>query len=173
MLLHTDRIRLRNMESIKDIEAIRKIRNDASTVNRFFSYRYITEESQLEWFNNVKLDYTEINWVIELLENKDIVGTLALINIDWRNRNAEYARLIINPSYRRMGLAFEAETLMLEYAFDYLNLHKIYCMAFMDNTDVINLHFKTGFKKVGIYSDHIFRDGKYQDIILLEQIRRF
>ena len=80
MLLHTDRIRLRNMESIKDIEAIRKIRNDASTVNRFFSYRYITEESQLEWFNNVKLDYTEINWVIELLENKDIVGTLALIN---------------------------------------------------------------------------------------------
>jgi len=166
--------------STDDIELIRLWRNEPETIDSFFSYDLITKEKQLEWYNNISKDTTQINWVIKYMEYKpklpvvmggQTIGTIALQNIDLRNGKAEYVRLLIHENYRKKGFAFVAENLMLEYAFHYLNLNKIYCYTFTDNEPINKLHLKTGFKIIGVHKNHIYKKGRYSDVNIMEILK--
>lgn len=158
----------------EDNDRLRRWRNDPDIAIRFFSQDFISKEKQEEWFIKTISNPKELNWLI-YRSNKFLtehcVGTIALVNIDLRNRKAEYARLLIDKRYRNNGYAYEAEHEVMKYAFQYLNLNKIYCEAFVDNIEVIQLHHKTGFKDVGVLRNHIFRDGEYRDVLVLELMR--
>jgi RimJ/RimL family protein N-acetyltransferase len=157
----------------EDSDFLRNLRNDLVTFNYFFNYNYISKEKQAYWIKNAIEDNNQINFIIkELTKNSWYsVGTLALQNIDYRNRKAEYVRLLIDKNYRGGGIAYQAEKLLLEYSFNYLNLNKIYCQTYIDNEAVINLHLKTGFKKIGIHKNHIYREGKYIDVQIMEILK--
>jgi len=157
----------------EDSDFLRNLRNDLVTFNYFFNYNYISKEKQKDWINNAINDNNQINFIIqELIKNSWwAVGTLALQNIDWRNKKVEYVRLLIDKKHRGKGIAYKAEKLLLDYAFNYLNLNKIYCQTYIDNEAVINLHLKTGFKKIGIHKNHIYREGKYIDIQIMEILK--
>lgn len=160
---------------------LRGLRNDPETLKYFFNYNYISEEQQSDWINKAINDDNQKNFIIKNNYNinyinsvgafKDYLGTLAIQNIDWRNKKAEYVRLLIDKDYRGKGIAYQAEKLLLDYAFNYLNLNKIYCQTYIDNEAVINLHLKTGFKKIGIHKNHIYREGKYIDIQIMEILK--
>lgn len=169
-------ISLRLIEK-EDNDRLREWRNNPIIANRFFSQDFISKDKQEEWFNKSTNSKKELNWIISLTHMiyGDYfiykIGTIALIDIDMRNRKAEYARLLIDPSFRRKGYAYEAEQLVMNYGFNYLNLNKIYCYDYKDNHEVNNLHYKTGFRMAGEFKNHIFRDGKYEDVIILELMR--
>lgn len=157
-----------------DNDTLRKWRNTPEIARRFFSQDFISIEKQEQWYEKISNNPKEINWIIKASKDDVLVftvGTAALIDIDLRNRKAEYARLLIDPKFKRKGFAFDAEKKILEFGFNYLNLNKIYCYDFGDNIEVNNLHYKTGFKKVGAFKQHIFREGKYEDVIILEIMR--
>ena len=63
-----------------------------------------------------------------------MVGFVYLNNIDWFSRNAEFGILIGERSKHGKGLAREALSLLVGYAFESLNLHKLYLrvVAFND-----------------------------------------
>ncbi len=169
-MLQGKRIRLRALE-FYDGEQLRNWRNDPEIANKFFSQDSISSVHQDKWMEKIIERENGFEWIIELISPQTTIGTLGIENIDYRNGHAEYVRHIIDKKYRRQGYAYEAEMLMLEYAFNYLNLNKIYCKAFCDNKEVVGLHYKTGFKDVGIWKQHIFRDGEHRDVILLEVLR--
>jgi RimJ/RimL family protein N-acetyltransferase len=165
-MLQGKHLRLRALE-LSDGEKLRAWRNDPEIANKFFSQDTISSTRQNTWMEMILNRTNGIEWMIELSPHITI-GTLGIEQLDYRNRHAEYVRLIIDKQYRQQGNAYEAEMLMLEYAFKYLNLNKIYCKAFCDNLEIVKLHYKTGFKEVGIWKEHIFRDGLYRDVLLLE-----
>jgi len=170
-MLQGERIRLRALE-FSDGSQLRTWRNDPEIADKFFSQDSISSMRQGNWMEMIVNRSTGFEWMIELKDSSTVIGTLGIELIDYRNSNAEYVRHIIDKNYRRLGYAYEAEMLLLEYSFNYLNLNKIYCKAFSDNLEVINLHYKTGFKEVGIWKEHIFRNGHYRDVLLLEVLRR-
>lgn len=157
--------------TVEDADIIRDWRNNPEAALWFFSYQNISHSMQVDWINTHNKKEDEVNWIIYLTEKNTPIGTLSLIDIDNRNKNAEYARLIVDPLYKGKGYAYIAEMLLLEYAFNYLNLNKVHCKTYVDNTMVINLHKKTGFKEVGIMKNHIYRDGKYIDINIFELLK--
>lgn len=169
-MLEGKHIILRAMEYDDAIDII-KWRNATSSKDKFFSFKKISSQEQLEWMKKHMFSQNEFNWIIEEKTTLAKVGTLALENIDYRNGNAEYVRLIIEEKFREKGFAYEAEVLMLEYAFNYLRLNKVFCKTFLHNEAINKLHLKTGFIEVGKMRKHIFLDGEYKDILIYEILR--
>lgn len=96
----------------------------------------------------------------------DIVGRCGLTRVDWKNRVAELAIMIGTP-YRGRGYGSEAMALLCDFCFREMNLHKLKVSVFAFNQAAVRCYEKNGFVREGVLRNEIFRDGEYQDVILL------
>src|SRR5690606_14253405 len=65
----------------------------------------------------------EIVFAVILRQTGALIGGVELTDINHFHRRAETGAGIYIPEYRNQGLGTEAKNLLLEYAFDHLNLH--------------------------------------------------
>src|SRR5690606_33880262 len=93
------------------------------------------------------------------------IGNVALQSINWVSRNAEFAILLGNKKYWGGGYGEEAAKLIVEYGFNRLNLHRIYCGTFHDNNGMIRLAGKLKMKEEGRRREGFFKDGRFVDVI--------
>ena len=95
-------------------------------------------------------------------EEDEYLGTISLKDISIVNKTAEYAISMRRAAWGH-GYAFEASMLLLEKAFCYYGLHRVFLTVFADNERAIHLYEKCGFKKEGQLRKHIHKDGEYVD----------
>ncbi|MDF2436353.1 MAG: GCN5-related N-acetyltransferase [Bacteroidota bacterium] len=103
-------------------------------------------------------------------ENKAI-GSIDLFDFDPNNMRAGIGILIADKTDRRKGYASEALTLLVNYCFEILNLHQVYCNITTDNESSILLFQKHGFQITGIKKQWIRSGSGYKDELLLQLIR--
>ncbi|MGY6129493.1 UDP-4-amino-4,6-dideoxy-N-acetyl-beta-L-altrosamine N-acetyltransferase (plasmid) [Paraburkholderia strydomiana] len=168
-MLKSNRIKLRAIEE-GDLPLIASWRSDPQVYEYFYEFLPISSRQQRNWFEKQLQDTSEINLVVSNLSGIAI-GTVSIYHIDRRNRKAEWGRLIIgDPAARSGGIGAEIEALILQYAFEHLNLHKLYCEVLVENEKVVSLHKKFGFREEGILRDHAFKAGKYADAVILAML---
>lgn len=168
-MLNSKRIRLRAIEE-SDLALIATWRSDPAVYEFFYEYLPISARQQRNWYEKQLGNSSEINLVVAKLDGAPI-GTVSIYHIDRRNRKAEWGRLIIgDPEMRSGGYGAEIETLILQYSFEHLNLHKLYCEVLVENENVVAMHKKFGFKEDGILRDHAFKDGRYVDVVALSMV---
>jgi RimJ/RimL family protein N-acetyltransferase len=90
----------------------------------FFSPFLINPGGQKEWYKNILADRNRVVLMIDTLEGKT-VGMVSLVDIDWRNQLCEGGQFILDPDQRTHGYALEAATLVINYAFEELNISRI------------------------------------------------
>jgi len=73
--------------------------------------------------------------------------------------------LIFDKDAIGKGIGFEACSLMVDYAFNRLNAHRVWLGVNADNELAINCYKKVGFKEEGRLRDEIFYHGKYVDAV--------
>ena len=110
-------------------------------------------------------DETKIVLAINDSKSLKHIGNISLQSIDWINRNCEIAFLLGNKDFWSKGIMKEAGDLLINHAFQNLNLHRIYCGTSSNNIGMQKLATKLGMKKEGVRKDSIFNDGRYYDII--------
>lgn len=98
-------------------------------------------------------------------ENDRHVGNIALQQISTKNRNAELAILIGEPSVYGKGIGYEAGMLLVSYAFDTLKLHRLYCGTHSENLAMQHLACKLGMREEGRRREAIFKNGKFADVV--------
>ncbi|MFD2924738.1 GNAT family N-acetyltransferase [Halobacillus naozhouensis] len=103
-------------------------------------------------------------YMIELNDQDKSIGIVSLINIDYKNRNAECIIDIGEKDYWSNGYGREAMGLVLNYSFLEMNLHKVYLRVFSFNHRAIKLYEKVGFVKEGEHKDHLFRNGQWHGV---------
>lgn len=91
------------------------------------------------------------------------VGNIKLI-IDWKMRKAEVGQLIDKKHWNK-GYGSFARKLIIKYAFEVLNLHRVWCGCARGNVGSIRVCQKAGMTQEGILIDDQFVNGKYQDAI--------
>ncbi len=99
-------------------------------------------------------------------------GIVSLVNIDYKNRNAECIIDIGEKEYWGKGYGAEGMKLLLDFAFNEMNLHRLALNVFSFNEKAIHLYKKLGFQIEGSSRESLFRDGKWHDVIqmgLLQQ----
>ena len=66
-------------------------------------------------------------------------------------------------SAKGKGVASRASKLLLEYAFNTLNLNKVYLYTEFDNVNAQRLFEKLGFEKEGLIKDDLIFNGRKVD----------
>jgi UDP-4-amino-4,6-dideoxy-N-acetyl-beta-L-altrosamine N-acetyltransferase len=161
-------IKLREVRE-EDIKLFWKWKNDAQYYKYFYDLIPITWQEQQEWILKILSDPSELIFTIALNQKDSVaIGTVGFQHIDRRNRKAEWGRWIIGSREQApRGAGKEVEFLMLEYAFEHLGLNKLYCEVLTSNKMVVNLHKRFGFVEEGLFKEHIFKQGKFVDVIFL------
>lgn len=109
--------------------------------------------------------------IIDKQEDKHI-GNITLSDIDYINRRSDWGIIIGERDYWNKGFSKEASFLLLNHAFDSLNLHRIYSGTTVENIGGQKLMESMGMIKEGIRREHIYKNGKYIDIVEYGVLRR-
>ena len=120
----------------------------------------IGERDWLE--NSSKNTESRIFDIIELKDNK-LIGVISLENFNWIERSAVLGVFIGDRNFRNNGYGPEAINLLLEYGFEYLNLHSIRLELLSINERAHKCYLKCGFKDTGCNREQVFLNGKYYD----------
>lgn len=166
------RVYLRALE-ISDVDKLVKWRNDLEVTNSLGGNTfYVSSLRETEWVKNAILnDERNIKLAICLFENNQHIGNINLTSINWINRAAEYSIMIGAKDHWGKGYGNEASYLILKYAFEEVNLHRIYLTVREDNSKAINLYRKIGFKEEGILRESVFKNNKYVNMIFMSILK--
>jgi RimJ/RimL family protein N-acetyltransferase len=100
-------------------------------------------------------------------ETNNHIGNVKLGPINWINRTTNFGLMIGDKASWGKGYAQESFILLLKFAFEKLNLHKIWDMAIVSNVASIKANQKAGFKIEAELKKHVFKNGKYEDVVVL------
>jgi ribosomal-protein-alanine N-acetyltransferase len=100
------------------------------------------------------------------------VGNVGLYSINWIMRTAEVRVVIGEKELWGRGYASDAYRLLIGYAFDRLNLRRVYAGARADHAASIMALKKLGFVEEGRRREHFLRDDQPYDILDLGLLRR-
>lgn len=141
-------------------------------ITRFLSCRLpVTEVEEKEWVEHLygNLDQL-IPFVIVLKGKRSLadrpIGTIQLHQIDRESGTALKGMAIGETDCWNLGYGTEANMLLLEFAFNTLNLRKIYSHVFSTNKTNIRCNTKCGFVHEATLSKHHFREGEYVDELI-------
>ncbi|MCF6136308.1 GNAT family N-acetyltransferase [Pseudalkalibacillus berkeleyi] len=119
------------------------------------------------WFDRNSTDDSRMDLIICLQEGNQRIGDIAMMDIDHLNRNAIVRIAIFEGDKLGKGYGTEAMSLLLEYGFEVLNLHRVGLDVFAFNTRGIKSYEKLGFQQEGVIRDQLYYDGEYHDSILM------
>ena len=126
------------------------------------------QERQVE--DMLKPDVESKIFVVETLAG-EAIGECGLRNFNWVSRNAELIITIGDKRYWGKGYGTEAVSLVLEIAFDRLNLHGVNLTTLATNERALRCYEKCGFAREGLFRERSFVDGSYVDVIAMGILR--
>ncbi len=124
-----------------------------------------TLEKQKEWFDRYIKNSDRKMFVIE--SDGRLVGNVGLTDISETDCNAGLFIVIGEKEYWGKGIGEQAIHFILDFAFNQLNLHKVWLYVCDANIGAINLYEKCGFKQEGRLKQMWRIDGEYYDEIVM------
>jgi RimJ/RimL family protein N-acetyltransferase len=92
-----------------------------------------------------------------------VIGVAHVGRISSSNRNCQVSVTIGDQVDRGHGNGRAALTMLLDYCFETLEMHRVSADAFAYNDPWITLLEKAGFKREGVERDYLYRDGRFWD----------
>ena len=162
-MINSNRLVLRALEK-DDLEFLHVLHNSFQNMSYFFEEPFETLRELEELFEKHLYNPSERRFVVELKGTRQLVGVLSLVEIDNINRNAE-VDIIISEAFRGKGFGREAFLLVVKYAFDVLNLYKLYLEVLPSNTVGRSIYEHFGFQDESLLKEHYYVDGQYVDAV--------
>ena len=125
-----------------------------------------TENFEEEWIKKLGSDDKDIVLAIETIEGV-FIGLMGVHNIDWKNRICTTGAILGEKEYWGKGYGTDAKMVLLDYIFNTLNLHKVCSQVVAFNKRSLNYSLHCGYKIEGTRRKHMFKKGRYWDVIEL------
>lgn len=147
-LLQKDTISLRALE-LSDLDVLFRWENNPSVWLVSGTTVPFSRELLTQYIQCAEQDIFSVRQLRLIIENDGLAtGAVDLFEFDPLNRHAGVG-ILIDPLFRRSGLALTALKLVEEYARKRLHLHQLYCNITDDNIPSIKLFTKAGYKLGG------------------------
>ena len=169
-MLADDLLYLRKLEE-GDLERTWHWINDPGIFLKIGSRVPISRKEQKAWFDQLSASKEKIVLAICLRESDLHIGNVSLDSIDDRNRAARLSIFLGEAQRRRASLGSRALSLVIYYAFNFLNLNRIWCKATAGDPGIVRFYESFGFRQEGVMRQHEFVDGSYVDKIIFGLIR--
>lgn len=165
-------IYLRALE-INDFVSINRWRNDELIAKYLASNHYFvsSEREKVSIEKKIFDDSNHLYLGICEIKTNVLVGYCSINNIDLRNCKAEWGGTLIGKESFGKGYGLESARLMLRYLFDEYPIHKCHTSCLEGHPKTSELFKKLGFKEDGILRDEIYKNGKYNNVVLYSILR--
>lgn len=143
-------------------------RNSPEVRANMYTRHVITMQEHIGWWERTKESKAHRYFMYELAGKP--LGVVGFVGIDLVNQNSSWA-FYASPDAPK-GTGSKMEYLALEYAFEELDLNKLYCEVLDFNASVVKLHKKFGFSIEGILRSQHKVDSEFVDIYRLGILRK-
>lgn len=133
----------------------------------------ITEINEIEWYEELLKSKSDKTIYFAIADKQEsLLGFIFLNNINYTNKNCYLGIVIGKKDAQGKGYGFEAMTLIIDYAFNILNLNKITIEVVEYNQNAIHLYKKLGFIEEGNLKQQLFVNGSYKNVYLMSLFRK-
>lgn len=149
--------------SIENDENLWELSSTQTPYSRFLIKQYL---------DNAHKDIFEVKQLRLVIckTDDDALGLIDLFDFDFKNKRAGVGVLIQSEQNRAKGYGKEALKLLINYSFNQLHLHQLYCNISEENQASISLFESNGFSKIGLKKDWNFNGKTYKNEFLLQLI---
>lgn len=131
---------------------------------------YVSSCYEKKWIEEAIFDSNNIRLAVCLKENGRYIGNVSITNVNKANRSGESNIFIGDHSCWGKGIGTDAYRLLLEYAFNERGFHRIEARVLETNASSLKMHEKCGFKIEGTLRESVFKNGRWQDQVVLSII---
>ena len=129
-----------------------------------------TKQDFIDYVKKVSESKNDYVFAICDVKNDKHVGNISLQKINHNYRNGELAIIIGERDYWGKGVGGEAWRLLMDFGFNVLKLHRLYCGTHEENLGMQKIALSCGMKEEGRLKHAIFKNNKYSDAILYSYI---
>ncbi len=158
-------VRLRPFAKL-DVSTLTRWINDPAVREFVLATFPKTEKQEEEWFNALGSDDKNIILGIETIDGV-LIGSMGIHRINWIDRICTTGAMIGEKDYWGKGYGTDAKMILLDYIFHTLNLHKVCSAVIAYNKRSLHYSLHCGYTIEGTRKAHIFKKGRYWDLIEL------
>lgn len=154
--------------ALSDTSILHRYINDPF-VREFVSAQFpqseLAEEEFIRENGKHKSNPSHVQLGIVLVDTDELIGVMSLGDINWKDRRATTGAFIGPVEHRGKGYGTEAKMILLDYAFNQINLRKICSRALAHNGASLGFNAKCGYKEEARFKQHVFVNGEYIDLV--------
>jgi len=143
--------------------------NDAEVckANSHGVYPYNSQQAReyIEWTHRAAAARTDLVLAVCTNSQDYHIGNVAITNIHPVYRSADFSIIIGRAEARGNGIGTEAARLIIGHGFNSLNLHRIACGTFDNNTGMMKLAGRLGMKQEGIRKEAVYKNGAWLSVV--------
>lgn len=153
---------------VDDYKLINKWRNDKEIQNLTCTvYSFISEVVDKDWvLEKMKFSTKQVYCAICLSETNEMIGYTCLRDIDNVHQRCEWGGILVgSENARGKNVASSTAKLLFDYAFNSLNMLRIYSAYLESHAISAKLCAKLNFKVEGTFRKHYFKHGKFHNLV--------
>jgi len=158
----------------EDAELIYKWRNDDDlrSLSTGLNRRMCRDEA-LEWVKaRMRHNPYQVFWAICVKDTQEMIGYACLTDIHYINSSANFSGIVIGDKKYQDGIAWiETYLFVYEYAFERLNLNRLYGHAIEDHKTTLAIRAAMFNTKEGVLRQNAFKNGRFYDVSVSSILR--
>lgn len=125
-------------------------------------------DKQVEWFRKISSDETAKYWIVNCKEKP--IGLVLVSDLDFPSKRCEVGFYLGDHSYSM--IAGRINPFLYNYLFNVLFLNKVWCYVMEGNHNIMQINELHGFRKVGVFEQHVYKYGKFHDVFIYELLAK-
>ncbi len=169
-MLFGQNIYLRGLE-LTDVTELMKHWNNVEVKKFLNSSVPHSIQEEVEWIKHtwkLRKEGKSFTFAIIHKETDLYIGNIEIDIINQNSRRGVIGIAIFNQDYWNRGFGTESIQIILNFAFNVLNLNSVELEVFANNQRAIRCYEKSGFKQMGVRREAVFLEGEYIDSLLLD-----
>ncbi|PWW08344.1 hypothetical protein DFQ01_10165 [Paenibacillus cellulosilyticus] len=148
-----------------DLKMVLDWRNAEHVRSKMFTDTIITWEEHEAWFKRIaKLDHPA-HFIFEYKGRP--IGYINYVDLNARDATGSSGLYLGEQDNLPVEAGLALEYFTIEYAFEKVGLRKLWGYVLAFNKRVIKLHGMFGYTKEGLLKEHVFKNGKYEDLVIM------
>ena len=151
----------------EDTDDIIRWRNSEAVRPYFIYQQPFTREGHLKWLKNMIYSGKGYQFIVCQIEDDKPIGSAYFRDYDKEHNKIEYGMFLGENNVKGKGIGTEIFKLSLQFAFEVLDVHKVYSRVFADNAICLRSCEKAGIEREGVFVDDVCINGVYKDVVML------
>ena len=150
-----------------DLPSLHAWQNDPALRDLVMGFRGpVQRETTADWLHGLASQNLRTRTAFAICQEATPLGLAQLHGIDWLHRTAALGLYIGCTGHRRKGLGFVAGSLLLDFAFNGLDLERVSLQVLTRNTVAVRLYERLGFQHEGVLRSAYSLNRRREDVSL-------